>query len=106
MFEIGQIQIGWRDILDVALVTFLLYRLILFVKGTRAVSVVYGLVLVILVYFASEEFGLYTLNWLLANFLGSLFLVVVIIFQQDIRKALSEVGAGKLFRGRGHQLGQ
>lgn len=106
LFDVSQIQIGWRDILDVALVTFLLYRLILFVKGTRAVSVVYGLVLIILVYFVSEEFGLYTLNWLLANFLGSLFLVVVIIFQQDIRKALSEVGAGRMFRSGNHQIGE
>ncbi len=100
MFELYTLQIEWRDLLDIGIVTFLLYRLIVFIKGTRAVSVVYGLVLVITLFVISQELDLFTLNWLLSNFLGSLFLVVVVIFQQDIRKALSEVGAGRLFRGK------
>lgn len=95
--EILNIRITWRDLLDIFLVAFILYHIIQLVKGTRAVSVVYGLVLVLLVYFLSEAVGLYTLNWLLANFLGSFFLVVIILFQQDIRKALSQVGAGGRF---------
>ncbi len=56
--------------------------------------------LVVLVYYLSEVFGLLTLNWLLANFLGSIFLVVIILFQSDIRNALSQVGAGRLWRKR------
>lgn len=98
MLEFASIRIGWRDVLDIGLVAFILYRLILLVRGTRAVSVLSGLLLVLCVYFVSEEFGLYTLNWLLANFLSSIFLVVIILFQQDIRKALSEVGAGRLWK--------
>lgn len=98
MFDLSVIRVGWRDILDMAVVAAALYRMLLLIKGTRAVSVLYGLLLVILVYFASEELGLYTLNWLLTNFLGSIFLVIIILFQQDIRKALSEVGAGRFFR--------
>lgn len=92
------LQIGIRDLIDIGLVTFAFYRVILLVKGTRAVSVIYGLLLVIVIYYLSEEFGLFTLNWLLANFLGSLFLVIIIFFQADIRKALSELGAGSLWR--------
>jgi len=98
MFEIFSLRIGWRDIMDVAVITFIFYRVILLVRGTRAVSVIYGLLLVLMVYFLSEQLGLYTLNWLLANFLGSIFLVIIILFQQDIRKALSEVGAGSMWR--------
>ncbi|WP_459939541.1 diadenylate cyclase CdaA [Desulfonatronum parangueonense] len=93
-------QFGLREMVDIGLVTFAFYRLILLVKGTRAVSIIYGLILILVVYYLSGEFGLLTLNWLLANFLGSLFLVIIIFFQQDIRRALSELGAGSLWRRR------
>ncbi|WP_092120610.1 diadenylate cyclase CdaA [Desulfonatronum thiosulfatophilum] len=93
-------QFGLRELVDIGLVTFAFYRLILLVKGTRAVSIIYGLILILVIYYLSEEFGLLTLNWLLANFLGSMFLVIIIFFQQDIRRALSELGAGSLWRRR------
>ncbi len=92
------LQIGVRELVDIGLVTFAFYRLILLVKGTRAVSVIYGLILILVIYYLSDEFGLLTLNWLLANFLGSLFLVIIIFFQHDIRRALSQLGAGSLWR--------
>jgi uncharacterized protein (TIGR00159 family) len=98
MLEFGAFQITWREILDIVLVAFIFYRLILLVRGTRAVPVIYGLVLLIVVYYVAGRFGLYTLHWLLANFLGSIFLVIIILFQRDIRNALSQVGAGSLWR--------
>jgi diadenylate cyclase len=95
--HLGTIQINWRDLLDIVLVGYIFYRVILLVKGTRAVSVIYGLLVLLIVYYLSGEFGFYTLNWLLANFLGSIFLVVIILFQQDIRRALAQMGAGRFF---------
>lgn len=86
------LQITWREILDIGLVALIYYRLILLFKGTRAVPVIYGLILVLGLYWLSGEVGLYTLNWFLANFLGSIFLVIIILFQADIRKALSNIG--------------
>lgn len=101
LLNLGFVQFGWRDILDIALVAFIIYRVIVLVKGTRAVSVFYGLLFLLVIYYFSDEFGLHTLHWLLANFLGSLFLVIIILFQRDIRKALAEMGAGRLwFRSR------
>lgn len=97
LFDLGIIQVSWRDILDISVVAFIFYHLILLIKGTRAVSVVYGLLLVLVVYYFSSEFGLHTLNWFLANFLSSIFLVVIILFRRDIRKALAEMG-GRLGR--------
>ncbi|MBT8764433.1 diadenylate cyclase CdaA [Desulfohalobiaceae bacterium Ax17] len=96
--SLGDIQISWRDIIDIIIVAYLFYRLILLVKGTRAVSVIYGLLLILIAYYLAGELGLYTLHWLLANFLGSIFLVVIILFQRDIRKALAAMGAGRLWR--------
>lgn len=91
-------RIGWRDVLDIGLVAFLFYRLMLLVRGTRAAPVLVGLLLVLVMYFVSAELGLYTLNWLLGNFLSSFFLVIIILFQQDIRKALSAFGSGSFWK--------
>jgi uncharacterized protein (TIGR00159 family) len=98
MLEIGTVELSWREMLDVGLVALVYYYLLSLIKGTRAVSVLYGLVLLLLVYYASDELGLATLNWFLANFLSSIFLVVIILFQADIRKALAQVGGGRFWR--------
>ncbi len=97
-FTVGNLQITWRDILDILLVGYIFFRVILLIKGTRAVSVIYGLLLIVIAYFAAGQFGLYTLNWLLGNFLGSIFLVVIILFRRDIRKALAVMGATTIFK--------
>ena len=104
-FTVGHLQITWRDILDVMLVGYIFFRIILLIKGTRAVPVIYGLLLIIAAYFAAGEFGLYTLNWLLGNFLGSIFLVVIILFRRDIRKGLAVMGATTIFKKESVQSG-
>ncbi len=91
------LQFSWQDLVDIVLVAFIFYRLILLIRGTRAVSVIYGLFLLLVVYYTSGVFGLYTLHWLLGQFLGSIFLVIIILFQKDIRKALSAMGAGRFW---------
>ena len=95
-------SVSWRDLMDIALVAVLLYRLILLMRDTRAVAALYGLMLLIVVYFLSMELGLYTLNWLLGNFLGSLFLVLIVLFQRDIRRALTEMGTRRWLPWRKH----
>lgn len=92
MLGLSEIHFTWRDAVDIALVTYILYRIILLVRGTRAVPVIYGLVLIGLVYFLSGAIGFQTLHWLLGYFLGSILLIIIILFQDDIRKALSDVG--------------
>ncbi len=92
-----KLQFSWLDCLDILLVAFIFYRLILLIRGTRAVSVIYGLFVLLVVYYSSGVLGLYTLHWLLGQFLGSIFLVVIILFQKDIRKALSVMGAGRFW---------
>ncbi|MGE4553567.1 MAG: diadenylate cyclase CdaA [Desulfovibrionaceae bacterium] len=104
MIELFGLQISWRELLDIGIVALVYYYLILLVRGTRAVAVIYGLVLILLVYSASDFLGLYTLNWLLTNFLGSIFLVIIILFQADIKKALSQLGGGRFFKRT--QLGE
>jgi uncharacterized protein (TIGR00159 family) len=85
------------DLLDIGLVAFIIYRIILLIKGTRAVQMLLGLAVILIVYVASQIGGLYTLHWLLDNFLSSIILVIVVIFQSDIRRALMHVGRNPFF---------
>ena len=80
------------DLLDILLVAFIIYRLLLLIKGTRTVQMLFGLAVLLVVYVGSQLGGLFTLNWLLDNFLSSIILVIVVIFQADIRRALIHMG--------------
>lgn len=97
MFELFGIQVTWRVLLDIGLVAFIYYNIINLVRGTRAAAVLYGLVVVLVVYYVSDLFNLYTLNALLGEFLTSIFLVVVILFRTDIRKALARMGTKRFW---------
>ena len=98
-FHFGGFSLDWHDIADILLVTGLLYGMIARIKGTRAVAAVLGLLALTLVFLGAGRLGLYTITWLLQSFFASLLLVVVILFQQDIRMALSVIGTRR-FWGR------
>lgn len=97
-------------IVDFVLVYTLVYQILLLIRGTRAVQMLVGLLLIIFGFFVSQDeyLGLSTLHWLLDKFIGSFILVVVVLFQNDIRRALSSVGRSSLFNslssGQGAQL--
>ena len=93
----------WRYALDILLVAFLLYQVIQLLRGSRALTVLTGLGLLTLLYFISRSMALYTLTWLLQHVFSSLFLLIVVIFQSDIRQALGEIGTNNLFRKRALQ---
>lgn len=90
-------QLRWQDLLDITVIACGVYWIIHLIRGTRAVQVLLGLVFLFLTYLASQSLELYTLNWVLDNFLSSILLVIVVLFQNDIRRALMEVGRGSLF---------
>ena len=92
-----------RDALDILLVAVLLYQVIQLLRGSRALTVLTGLGLLTLLYFISRSMALYTLTWLLQHVFSSLFLLIVVIFQSDIRQALGEIGTNNLFRKRALQ---
>jgi uncharacterized protein (TIGR00159 family) len=98
-FDFNGFSLDWHDALDILLVTALFYGISVRIKGTRAVTAVLGLLALTLVYLGAGSLGLYTITWLLQSFFASLFLVVIILFQQDIRMALSAIGTRR-FWGR------
>lgn len=82
----------WIVIFDIILVYYLLYRGLLLLKGTKAVRMLLGLLLLVVLYFFSRYFGLKTITWILDHFFDSFILVVLILFQDDIRRGLSRFG--------------
>jgi len=91
-----------QDAIDILLIAFVIYRTIDLIRGTRAVQMLIGLAVLFVVFLSSQYFELYTVNWLLDNFLSSILLVIVVIFQDDIRRALTQVGTRPFF---GHEPG-
>ena len=83
-----------RDTLDIAVVGFVLYWLLLLIKGTRAVQVLVGLGALIAMRLFADILGLATLSWILDNFLASAVLIIIVLFQADLRRALARVGRG------------
>ncbi len=80
------------DLFDILIVAFIIYRGILLIRGTRAVQMLAGIIVVTAVYFIARELRFLTLYWLLGHFLSSIFIIIIIIFQRDIRRALTQVG--------------
>ncbi len=87
----------WQDLLDVVIVAFIMYRGLLLVKGTRALQVVIGLAVVFFVFYLARRLELYTLGWILNNFVASIALVIVVIFQNEIRRVLFFLGRNPFF---------
>ena len=98
MLNLETFSVNWRDCLDITLVTICFYYLLRFVRGTRAVAALQGLVLLFFVYVFARAVSLFTLSWLLESFFGSLFLVLVILFSDDIRKGLASINIRSFFR--------
>ncbi len=78
--------------LDIFIVAVFIYWLILIVRRTRAERMLWGLGVVIIAYFVSLRAELVTLHWILSNFLGSIIIFIIVVFQQDIRRALTQMG--------------
>ncbi|MBU0480445.1 MAG: diadenylate cyclase CdaA [Proteobacteria bacterium] len=91
MFEILR-SLRVQDILDIMIVWFIVYRVLLIIRGTRAAQMLAGIGIIIIAYFCARVFEFLTLYWLLNTFLSSIFLIIIIIFQRDIRRALTQVG--------------
>ncbi|MGF1465667.1 MAG: diadenylate cyclase CdaA [Sandaracinaceae bacterium] len=87
------------DVADILIVAFLFYRVLLLLRGTRAMQMVIGLVMVFVVYQASRNFGLVTLFSILDRLLTYAVLIVVVLFQNEIRRALTRVGSRPFLRG-------
>ena len=87
------------DLLDIVIVAYLVYRVLLILRGTRAMQMGIGLLVLGGIYVVGKWMGLVTLVTLLSTLLSSIILVVVVVFQADLRRGLMRAGARPLFMG-------
>lgn len=82
----------WQDLVDILVVGFVIHQLMTIIRGTRSVQMVVGIIVLTICYFLASVFDLATFKWIMQTFLSSILLIVIIVFQQDIRRALTRVG--------------
>ncbi|NHC43221.1 TIGR00159 family protein [Bacillus sp. MM2020_1] len=85
------------SIVDIALVWFVIYKLINVIRGTKAVQLLKGILVILLVRVVSEFLGFQTLSWMMEQAITYGFLAIIIIFQPELRRALEQLGRGKFF---------
>ena len=86
-----------KDLIDISIVSYIIYKLILLVRGTKAVQLLKGIFVLVATWAISTWFNLYTLKWLMNQMFTFGVVTVLIIFQPELRRALEQLGRGKLF---------
>ncbi len=87
--------IRWQDILDILLVTTILYRVLLIIKGTKAAQMLIGIGVLFVALLFSKYMGLYTIDWIIQSLWAQIVLAVIILFQPEIRKTLAQMGEAR-----------
>ncbi|MDD2997924.1 MAG: TIGR00159 family protein [Erysipelotrichia bacterium] len=88
-------DISLIDIVDVVLVSYAIYRALLFIEGTRAYNLLKGLGIILVLLVITKDLDFNTVSWVLSNALPTGFLALVVIFQPELRRALEDIGRGK-----------
>ena len=85
-------SIGIMDVLDILIVAFIVYKVLGFIRETRAEQLAKGLAILVVMTLASRALHLYTLNWILSGLMTVGLLAIVVIFQPELRRALEAPG--------------
>ena len=95
-------NLRWQDGVDIILIAIIIYQVVLVLRGTQAVQVLAGLFLLFVVYLVARQLEFFTLEWLLDIIVKSFVLIIIILFQADIRRVLSRMGKKALAPGGIH----
>jgi diadenylate cyclase len=99
LFRIAFLNVGLSDLVDIAAVAFIFYKLLMLMKGTRAVQMLTGLFLLFLASFGAYWLQLDALRWLISNVAPVGVIAIVVVFQPELRRALAKLGQSPLLRG-------
>ncbi len=92
-------HLRWQDVIDIILVWLIVYRVLVLIKRTGTIQMLSGLGILAISFVASQWFEFYALNWILEKFFTNLFVIIVVLFQGEIRRALAQIGSHPLFTG-------
>ncbi|MDD2689032.1 MAG: diadenylate cyclase CdaA [Candidatus Omnitrophica bacterium] len=87
----------WKPILEILILWFVIYHIMLFFEGTRAIQVLRGIVLLLIAFFLFQKLGLNILDWILTKLFGISVIAILIIFHPEIRQGLARLGQRHLF---------
>lgn len=90
--------VGWWDVVDILVVSILIYEVLKLIRGTRAVQMAAGAGVLVLLFYGSQWGHLETVNWLIRNLVGYIVFGLIVLFQSDIRRALAHLGRAPFFR--------
>ena len=90
--------VTWWDIIDIVIVSVVVYEVLKLIRGTHAVQMAMGIALLVGMFYLSRGLQLETLNWLIRNVAGYLVFAAIVLMQGDIRRALGMLGRAPLFR--------
>jgi len=96
--DLTDLQIGFADLVDILMVALLIYGLLVLLKGSRAMQMLWGILAIVLLYLGSASLKLVTLSTILGKFLVLLPFAIIVLFQQEIRRMLSAFGTAPLSR--------
>lgn len=98
MHQLGILLANFRffDLLDMVAVAFIIYRFLIIVQGTRAYQMLFGIVALGVLFWVSQYYELYSLGWILQNFFDYLFIILIVLFQDQIRSALVSISSARL----------
>ncbi len=82
----------FKPTLEILILWFVIYRMLVFFEGTRAFQVLRGITYLVIAYLISQILGLDTIIWLLTKFFGISIIAILIIFQQELRQGLARLG--------------
>jgi len=88
----------WWDVLDIAIVTVVIYEVLKAIRGTRAIQMAAGSTLLVFMFYVSRWGHLQTIDWLIRNLLPYIVFAAIVLFQADIRRALAHFGRAPFFR--------
>ena len=88
-----------RDAIDIVVVAIVLYRIFVMFKETRAIQMLLGLAGLMVASYAARQLELFSTSWLLDNFWSFWVLALVVLFQPELRRALTRLGESRLFQG-------
>jgi uncharacterized protein (TIGR00159 family) len=90
--------LDWWDLVDILVVSVLVYEVLKLIRGTRAVQMALGAAVLVALFYGSQWAHLDTVNWVVRNLVGYIVFAVIVLFQSDIRRALAHLGRAPFFR--------
>ena len=103
---IAQFRVGWRDVVDIAIISYIIYRLIVLIRGTRAEQLIKGLGVLLIALVISNALGLRTISWMMQGIMTMGLIAIPIVFQPELRRGLEHLGRGRIFQRTTYSFGE